>query len=457
MMLNVNGGNWTTQLKGFSSQEEGFWLNDSCHSFEFFLCSVVIGSICLIGLIGNTVSFIVLGSDKQNLVATFLLRALAVVDCLLLIVSVLILSAILGPYQIPSTRPTLRMIIPYMKKYINPFGLIAQSCTIWVTVLLAINRYIAVCKPFAAKHLLTLRKAQLQVVLIVVMAVGFNIPRFFQYDVVYRLENNVTVPRKQLTALGNNVSFDIGYFNVFYNIVILVLPLVALVVFNTKIIWDMHISKNNMQRNSLNYAGLQERNITIVMLIIILKLILFHSPDRIVSAIKIVEVHRNPFLACPHPVIYASHFSNLLIILNSSTDFFIYCIFRERFRRMFRIRFCFCRSEGSYSPSRRKSSILERIPSYSSAKNQPPAIRLLFCREKRRHSSNNNDKRLLSTCSSGSGSNSFCPSRRVSRQESVPSRNGDAKHSAHITSSYEPVTSQPYAPMTSLPELMTPP
>jgi len=54
-------------------------------------------------------------------------------------------------------------MIPYFKKYINPIGYITHSIVIWTVVLLAVNRWIAVCLPFKAHRLLTLRKAALQV------------------------------------------------------------------------------------------------------------------------------------------------------------------------------------------------------------------------------------------------------------------------------------------------------
>ena len=42
-----------------------------------------------------------------------------------------------------------------VKVYLLPFAFIAQTATIWVTVLVAFNRYIAVCQPFKAARLCT--------------------------------------------------------------------------------------------------------------------------------------------------------------------------------------------------------------------------------------------------------------------------------------------------------------
>jgi len=48
-------------------------------------------------------------------------------------------------------------------KYVNPLGYMAQCATIWLTVLIAVNRYITICHPFKADRFLTIRTARIQV------------------------------------------------------------------------------------------------------------------------------------------------------------------------------------------------------------------------------------------------------------------------------------------------------
>jgi len=80
---------------------DSFWMNDSCKAFEFFLSSVAIGVLGVIGLCWNVMTIIVLIKDKQNEVASFLLQVLAVADSGVLVISLTILSAVVGPAQIP--------------------------------------------------------------------------------------------------------------------------------------------------------------------------------------------------------------------------------------------------------------------------------------------------------------------------------------------------------------------
>ena len=270
---------------------------------------------------------------------TVYLQSLAVADNFVLIFSLIILSCIVGPIQIPSTLPTFRYVIAYVKKYFNPWGYITQCWSIWITVLLAINRFIAVCCPLVSKRWLTLNKARIQVAVVVVCSVAFNIPRFLQYNVVWKTNNNITyIPRKELSALGNNAMFDLVYFNIFYTVLIVIVPLIVVVVLYTILVRKIRRLRMKKERDSVTRLGSQERNITLVALIVVIELVLCHAPDRVLTIIKFIQTDQTN---CPYALLYLSHIANFLLVINSSTDFFIYVIFSKRFRRQLN-RSCKC-------------------------------------------------------------------------------------------------------------------
>lgn len=82
----------------------------------------------------------------------------------------------------------------------------------------------------------------------------------------------------------------------------------------------------------LHVFSSQEKNITNIIIIIIMVVLLCHTPDRVLTVFKAIQKPENKH--CPDPLIYASHLCNLLIVINSSANFVIYCIFRQRFRRI---------------------------------------------------------------------------------------------------------------------------
>ena len=153
---------------------------DYCKTFNFAFNGVLIGSLCLAGLVGNLVSLMVLQRDRCNRVAGFLLQALAVADCAVLVISLLACTLFLGiiPYFSASDR-IVRTLRPYMVKFVQPLAYMSQTATIWTTVLLSINRYIGICKPFDAPVWCSIQKAMAQVIAVAVFAIGFNLPRFF--------------------------------------------------------------------------------------------------------------------------------------------------------------------------------------------------------------------------------------------------------------------------------------
>jgi len=82
----------------------------------------------------------------------------------------------------------------------------------------------------------------------------------------------------------------------------------------------------------------QEKNITNIIIIIIMVVVLCHTPDRVLTVFKAIQKPENKH--CPDPLIYASHLCNLLIVVNSSANFVVYCVFRRRFRRILRSLVC---------------------------------------------------------------------------------------------------------------------
>jgi len=93
------------------------------------------------------------------------------------------------------------------------------------------------------------------VAVVYVLAVLLNVPRIFQYNVIYTRDGNSTVPHKRLTPMGASSGYDIFYLNVFHTAVLFILPLVVLVIINAIIIRELQVAKANMQSRSLHYIG----------------------------------------------------------------------------------------------------------------------------------------------------------------------------------------------------------
>ena len=70
----------------------------SCLLYEFVVCTVIIGVVCVFGLVGNFTSFFVLCKHKTETATIFLLQCMAMFDSLLLLVALFV-------YVLPGIYP----------------------------------------------------------------------------------------------------------------------------------------------------------------------------------------------------------------------------------------------------------------------------------------------------------------------------------------------------------------
>jgi len=64
---------------------------------------------------------------------------------------------------------------------------VSQTAIVWVVVIVTIDRYLAVCRPLVAVGLRTLRRVRRTIVVIIVAALLYNIPVFFENKVLHYL------------------------------------------------------------------------------------------------------------------------------------------------------------------------------------------------------------------------------------------------------------------------------
>jgi len=89
----------------------------------------------------------------------------------------------------------LRPYFPYAERYMWPITSIAQTVTIWTVLLVTVDRYMAVCRPFDTR-MRSVNCAKKFFVGVVVAAIVYNIPRFLEHQVV--VERNTCT--KQVTT-----------------------------------------------------------------------------------------------------------------------------------------------------------------------------------------------------------------------------------------------------------------
>ena len=98
--------------------------------------------------------------DRHSHAATFLLQTMAVVDNAFLLTTGF--TQILPAYSL-FVEDRDHPLMVYLVTYVHPLVHITQLATVWITVTIAFNRYIAICQPFRAPQLCTMTRVRLQV------------------------------------------------------------------------------------------------------------------------------------------------------------------------------------------------------------------------------------------------------------------------------------------------------
>jgi len=162
----------------------GGGLTTNCALFDFLLYTLVGGTLCAFGLVGNVLSFIVLyfGGDHSSKTAAtiFLLRALAVADSLVLVTSLPLW--VLEPVNVYTGHlGACHRFYMVAMPYLWPLYLMSLTATIMLTVLVSFHRYTAVCMPYHSVTLSSLSRCRRHVAYVAAAAILYNVPRFFEY------------------------------------------------------------------------------------------------------------------------------------------------------------------------------------------------------------------------------------------------------------------------------------
>ncbi|KAK2169479.1 hypothetical protein LSH36_9g00002 [Paralvinella palmiformis] len=313
------------QLDGSSCQE----------TTKFILNTIFAGILSCLGFIGNSVSYAVLAKDKEAPVAAYLLQTLALFDNFFLSTWFLHFS-LADSFTYVGILDQFHVTWLYIRVYSYPLLFVAQTCTIWMVVLIAISRYVAVCKPYRAVRYSSLRNVRRAVLGVVLFATVYNVPRFFETKLVQIVVGgrNSTRYRLERTTFGNSRTYGLLYFDSLYYIFSFILPLILLTFLNTK----LTLAYRRVQRRRQQFRLRQENydhDITLVMIVVILVFILCNAPARIVQIIWGYRLQK-----CLTVEFLLIEISNVLEVLNSSVNFVVYCVFRSQFRFILQTRLC---------------------------------------------------------------------------------------------------------------------
>lgn len=305
---------------------------------HFYIHGVVAGLLCATGIVSNGFSIAVLGRDRDaSPVSSLLLRSLAAVDIFFLS-SWSCAWTLFFAFEYFGDLRSYHVAYHYLRLYTYPLIFVGQMATIWTTVLIAASRFIAVSLPYYAPTLCTLRSTRHRVAGILVFCFVYNVPRLFEFRVEQELGRRDKY--YAITEFGRSRGYQFMYVHICYYVFSFFLPLILLTTFNLRLIADYR--RINRKRNSMLSSGRNsnrekhEQNVTLIMIIVIVVFVLCNSPARILQVIGSMT-SRQP---CPTGKFFLAELSSLLEVFNSTSNFFVYFIFRKQFRRILQREMC---------------------------------------------------------------------------------------------------------------------
>src|SRR6218665_3290895 len=113
---------------------------------DLFLNVIATTSLCFVGFLGNSVTIAVLRRDRdpqRQKSTNWLLEMLAIADIIFLVFAFIFLLITSLAFN-SEALPVFLKVFPYLYAYIYPFATIAYVMTIWIVVLVTVDRYLAI-------------------------------------------------------------------------------------------------------------------------------------------------------------------------------------------------------------------------------------------------------------------------------------------------------------------------
>ncbi|KAL7641811.1 UNVERIFIED_CONTAM: hypothetical protein RMT77_007685 [Armadillidium vulgare] len=223
------------------------------------------------------------------------LVGLASFDAILLTTSLLMFGIPAIPEYTGAMIWYQRDVFPWVTLAAYPLGTIAQTGSVYLTVTVTVERYVAVCHPLKARSLCTYGRAKLYVIFAALFSFLYNFPRFWEVTYKIRRVRDFRMYRLRGGSEDNEVRLA------------------------------------NNERQNLSRLQKKELGLAVMLLCVVIVFFLCNILAFIVNVLEMFNI----------TLVYLTMISNLLVTINSSVNFIIYCIFGQKFRRLFLQIFCF--------------------------------------------------------------------------------------------------------------------
>ncbi|KAK3592054.1 hypothetical protein CHS0354_019310 [Potamilus streckersoni] len=312
----------------------------------FFLECLIFPILTISGLTGNVISLVILLQSKMRTPTGICLTSLTISDSLFLVTNMMRKSTCIidrfNTLVSNNFNATSFAALFYLK-------LSFSRITTWITVLISVERLIAVIFPLKAKIWITKRRMLAASIFIYVTTLASISPIAAQYKVDYFYDQKLKAESAYIATSDfyNNNKDGLKIHNEYFlTIVFRYIPMLLMIILNAGIAitlgrgrrWrnTMQLSSNNEQRVR------EEKRVTIMLLVVAVIFLLCLTPGDVLLIVSdIIKGFR--FLGTQHNIfLVLSDVSLLFEIFNSSVNFIIYMAWNKQFNAIYRKLFCKC-------------------------------------------------------------------------------------------------------------------
>ena len=301
--------------------------------------SILAPIVSAIGIVGIITTIIVLSRKSLCTSTNCYLIALSVADLGFLIV--------LFPrfFERHLTNEKQAYLFGIFFNYARIFMTTFLSASVWINVVLAAERYIAIVHPLRANMICSIRRARFVIIVVYIYSFVIWIPYFFEYKVVtatyeaYCMGSTTfmhTAPWLFVNSKGKEIYRWIADCTLSA-----ILPFLFLLVLNTRLIYEIRVStryiRNNVGLDHSMQRVLSNEQLKISVMLVCLIIIFFvcEAPYVVMNAF----LDQNSFDR--HTFYIFWYITILLISLKSCFNFILYCWFSERFWETLKLKLCF--------------------------------------------------------------------------------------------------------------------
>ena len=280
----------------------------------------VSGTLALLGLVGNIISFRTFGKMMAKNATTLLLRALAVFDSCVLLLNFVCYAA---SYAEDIWSHPVWM---FANTYIIPFLHIAFMANAGTSVIIGANRYIAVCRPLQAARLCTAGHARKQLSCVVLFSIAYGLPRFFSCTIT-KSDDGSEYIRKAL--LRNKVWYAYFYIIGCEMIFRFIIPFALLLFFCVRLTTTLREARKQLL--DLHGGRRVDTRVTSMLVTLLGVFLISNAPNFIYNSLRIILMHDIQFTRSWTGMIL-SDTADIFVIMNSSINWFIYVAYIREFR-----------------------------------------------------------------------------------------------------------------------------